>query len=41
MAGDDFVPWPGPSEGIDYAVPVGVVAYRPEAIGGMHRLFPE
>ena len=28
-------------EAIDYAVPVGVVAYGPESIGGMYRLFPE
>lgn len=27
-------------EAIDYAVPVGVVAYGPESITGMHRLFP-
>jgi hypothetical protein len=27
-------------EAIDDAVPVGVVAYGPESIGGMHRLFP-
>jgi hypothetical protein len=27
-------------EAIDYAVPVGVVAYGPESIEGMHRLFP-
>jgi hypothetical protein len=26
-------------EAIDYAVPVGVVAYGPESIDGMHRLF--
>lgn len=26
-------------EAIEYAVPVGVVAYRPESIDGMHRLF--
>ncbi len=26
-------------EAIDHAVPVGVVAYGPEAIDGMHRLF--
>ena len=28
-------------EAIDYAVPVGVVGYGPESIGGMSRLFPE
>lgn len=28
-------------EAIDYAVPVGVVAYGPESISGMYRLFPE
>ena len=28
-------------EAIDYAVPVGVVAYGPESISGMHRLFPD
>ena len=27
-------------EAIDYAVPVGVVAYGPESISGMARLFP-
>ena len=26
-------------EAIEYAVPVGVVAYGPESIDGMHRLF--
>ena len=28
-------------EAIDYAVPVGVVAYGPESISGMYRLFAE
>ena len=28
-------------EAIDYAVPVGVVAYGPESIDGMHRLFAD
>jgi len=28
-------------EAIGYAVPVGVVAYGPESVGGMYRLFPE
>ena len=28
-------------EAIDCAVPVGVVAYGPESIGGMYRLFLE
>jgi hypothetical protein len=28
-------------EAIDYAVPVGVVAYGPESIDAMHRLFAE
>ncbi len=28
-------------EAIEYAVPVGVVAYGPESIDGMHRLFAE
>jgi len=28
-------------EAIDYQVPVGVVAYGPESIEGMHRLFAD
>ena len=28
-------------EAIDYAVPVGVVAYGPESIDGMHALFAD
>lgn len=28
-------------EAIDYAVPVGVVAYGPESVSGMSQLFPD
>ena len=38
--GDSARPYPSKIiEAIDYAVPVGVVAYGPESIDSMHRLF--